>query len=100
MSLHAVLALLPYRLRNRFTSLSGYVDAAIEQAEDRYSRGHANLIRLSDGDREGIRTMALVVAIGRFLQDGTRAASFATDAFSSLGVGGFSVGGTTFEGRN
>lgn len=102
MSLRQVLDVVPYRLRNRFASMSSYVEANIQQALDEPRRrgGPGRRSWLSNEDRQTIQMVVFVVALGRFFQDGTRAASLATDAFASLGTAGFSVGRTAFEGRN
>ncbi len=104
MSLRDVLQAVPYRLRNRFASLGSYIEACIQQSIEEPQRANRSTARQrawhSEEDRQVIQMAVFTVAVGRFFQDGTRAASLATDAFASLGAGGFSVGSTQFEGRN
>ena len=98
MSLREVFEVLPHRLRTRFESLGQYVYATIDEIEAERRLGRRR--DLSRDERQTIQTIIFVVAISRFLRDGTRAAKLATDAFQSLGAGGFRVGNTEFQGRN
>lgn len=95
-----VLLLLPYRIRMRFASLANFVTTTIEHVENEWRRSRTGVRRLLKSDRDSIQGVVFVVAVSRFLRDGTEAASFAVDAFGSLGAAGFSVGTTEFEGRN
>lgn len=95
---------MPYRLRSRFESLGAYITERIDQAiagmRRRASTDWRGPIVLTSERRARIETIVFVVEVCRFFQDGTRAASLATDAFESLEHAGFTIGNTLFEGRN
>lgn len=91
-----IVNMLPYRMRGRFESLGSYVHAIIEEEQQSAEKP----FRLS---RDEIQQIQLVVVVSRlhdFFREGSGAARNAVGVFDSLGIPGFSVGNTRFEGRN
>ncbi|WP_020471432.1 hypothetical protein [Zavarzinella formosa] len=103
MSLREVLAVMPYRLRSRFESLSTYIASCIDQSVEELRRRTTMTVRravITEERRQSIQMTVFVVAMSRFFRDGTRAASLATDAFQAIDTQGFAIGNTIFQGRN
>ncbi len=91
-----LLIALPRRLRIRLESIGSYVTAIVHELDA--PRQKANRLK-----REQIQQIQLVVfiyALDHLLQEGTNAAIGAVDTFKALGLGGFSVGSTSFAERN
>lgn len=88
--------LLPRRLKGRFESLGSYVDAILHEYEEKIPKPR----RLKSEDIQVIKLAVFIYALQEFFREGTRAASRAVDEFQALGVSGFTVGSSLFEGRN
>src|SRR5262245_33539112 len=88
--------LLPRRLQGRFESLGGYVETVLHEYEEKIPAQH----RLRREDVQIIKLGVFIYALQEFLREGSRAAAKAVDEFQALGVSGFRVGSSLFEGRN
>jgi hypothetical protein len=88
--------LLPRRLKTRFESIGGFVDAVIREREDNLPKQR----RLKSDDIGIIKLAVLIFALQEFFREGSRAAVLAVDEFQALGVPGFKVGSSLFEGKN
>lgn len=87
---------LPYRLRNRFDSLSGFVKSVIDDHESKLPQRP----RLSQNQVRLIQLIVFIHTLDDFLREGTAAARSAAVGFQELGVDGFVVGTTVFSGEN
>ena len=88
--------LLPRRLKTRFESIGAFVDAVVQEREDSLPKEK----RLKNDDIGIIKLAVLIFALQEFFREGSRAAVRAVDEFQALGVPGFKVGSSLFEGRN
>jgi hypothetical protein len=88
--------LLPWRLKGRFESLGSYVDAVLHEHEEKIPKQR----QLKNEDIQVIKLAVFIYALQDFFREGTRAAARAVDVFQALGVPGFTVGSSLFEGRN
>jgi hypothetical protein len=88
--------LLPRRIKTRFESIGSFVDTVIQERE----RTVPSDRRLKRDDIRVIKLAVFIFALQEFLREGSRAASIAVDEFKALGVTGFKVGSSLFEGRN
>jgi hypothetical protein len=91
-----VVDLIPRRLRTRFESLGGFVDAVVQEREGNLPRER----RLASEDLGAIKLAVLVFALQEFFREGSTAAAMAVDEFHALGLRGFQVGSSLFEARN
>jgi hypothetical protein len=88
--------LLPRRLKNRFESIGVFVDAVVQEREDSIPKER----HLKSNDVGTIKLAVLIFALQEFFREGSSAAIRAVDEFKTLGVPGFKVGSSLFEGRN
>jgi hypothetical protein len=87
---------LPHRLRVRFESLSAYVKSIIDEEEQNVP----DTKKLNQDAVQSIQLLVFAHTLNHFFQEGSRAARSAVATFEALGVSGFTVGSTTFEGDN
>jgi len=87
---------LPRPIRLRFDSIGSFVQTIIAEQEDRLSPPE----RLSREDHELIKLAVFAYALNQLFREGSAAARAAVDEFQHLGVFGFQIGATSFEGRN
>lgn len=88
--------LLPRRLKTRFESIGAFVDAVVEEREVNIPKTR----RLRSDDIVTIKLAVFIFALQEFFREGSRAAVLAVEEFQALGVTGFKVGASLFEGRN
>lgn len=96
MSHHDIVNRLPYRLRNRFDSLSAYVKTIIDEEE----RTKAARFKLNRDRVQLIQLVVFIYCLDDFLREGTNAARGAVQGLSRIGLDGFSVGSNEFSGDN
>jgi hypothetical protein len=94
-SVFDIIARLPYKLRPRFDSLSGYVRTLIDDELREIGSGS-----IPNESIQYIQMAAFLFSLNRFFRDGTRAAYGASITFQSLGMEGFLVGSTHFTPSN
>lgn len=87
---------LPYRLKARFESLGGYVQSLIDDQETKTAGGR----HLSDDETSLIKVLIFIGTLDGFFREGSAAARSAVSSFEKLGMKGFRVGTTAFEGEN
>jgi hypothetical protein len=91
-----LIKMLPYKLRIRFDSLSAYVKGIIDDEEQSLEP----TLRLKPDDVHQVQLLVFISVLDNFFQEGTTAAKSAVASFRRLGVDGFSVGNSVFEGQN
>lgn len=92
MAISELLKTLPPNLSKRFEGLVQYVKLILEE------EGIAK--RLKPEQIEVIQITILVESLADFMEEGSRAAAAAVDAFTELGVPSFRIGSEEFAGRN
>jgi len=95
-AMEEVLLGMPYRLRTRFEWIGAYVTSVIE--EERNTVSHVE--RLTRAEVQLVQLEVLSQYLDMFFRDGTAAAIKAVDVLNMMGVRGFSIGSSTFRGRN
>ena len=91
-----VLLSMPYRLRKRFEWVGTYVNGVIEEERETVSEDQ----RLTRPEVQLVQLEVLTQYLDAFFRDGTTAAIKAVDVLKGMDVSGFSIGSSTFRGRN
>src|SRR5437879_6009362 len=95
-SFSEILNRLPPRIRTRFGGIQAYAKAIVEADEESLPRRQ----RTPTQEVQQIQVLTQLVLLDRFFRRATEVARQAVLELEAIGVPGFSVGSTTFEGEN